>query len=134
MDGTKQTVGFSSNPSNASVTIDGRSLGKTPLTEELTKKDNHTVKIVLEGYYPYEMTLTKKTNGWVWGNIVFGGLIGLAIDASTGGMYKLTPEQVSAELRKEGRAAVKTENGQVMVAVTLDPDPSWQKVGELRNL
>ncbi len=80
------------------------------------------------------MTLTKKTNGWVWGNIVFGGLIGLAIDASTGGMYKLTPEQVSAELRKEGRAAVKTENGQVMVAVTLDPDPSWQKVGELRNL
>ncbi len=38
MDGTKQTVGFSSNPSNASVTIDGRSLGKTPLTEELTKR------------------------------------------------------------------------------------------------
>jgi hypothetical protein len=36
----------------------------------------------------------------VWGNIVFGGIIGLAVDAITGGLYKLAPEQVSAQLAR----------------------------------
>lgn len=134
MDGSKQNVGFSSNPSNATVTVDGKVLGKTPLTEELSKKNNHTVKIHLAGYHPYEMTLTKKTSGWVWGNIVFGGLIGLVVDAASGSMYKLTPEQVAAELKKEGVAELKKDGNTVLVSVTLHPDASWQKVGELKSL
>ncbi len=134
MDGTKQTVGFSSNPSDATVIVDGKVLGKTPLTEDLSKKDKHTVKITLAGYMPYEMTMTRKTNSWVWGNIVIGGLIGLVVDSATGAMYKLTPEQVSAELRKEGNASVKISDNTVLVTVTLHPDPSWEKIGELQSL
>ena len=29
-------------------------------------------------YQPFDMTLTRSVSGWVWRNIVFGGLIGLA--------------------------------------------------------
>jgi hypothetical protein len=134
MDGTKQTVGFSSNPSNATVTIDGKVLGQTPLTEELSKKKTHLVKINLDGYYPYEMNLTKKTNGWVWGNIIFGGFIGLAVDAATGGMYKLTPEQVHAEMKKNGVASINHADKNILVTVTLTPDPSWQKLDKLQSL
>ena len=85
MDGSKQKIGFSSNPTGAVVTVDGRTLGHTPLTEDLSTKNTHTVKMELIGYHPYEMTLTKKTNSWVWGNIIFGGFIGLGIDAITKG-------------------------------------------------
>jgi len=134
MDGSHQTIGFSSTPSNATVIVDGKVLGKTPLTEDLSRKDNHTVKITLAGYMPYEMTMTKKTNGWVWGNIVFGGLIGLVVDAAGGGMYKLTPEQLHAELQKQGNAAVTISDNNVLISVTLAPDPSWQKVGQLKKL
>jgi len=134
MDGSSQTVGISSTPSGALVTVDGRTIGNTPLTIDLKRKDNHTVKIALDGYHPYEMTLIKKTNSWVWGNIVFGGLIGLVVDAASGSMYKLTPEQVNAELRNNGNAAVNTNENTIMVAVTLNPQDSWQKIGELKHL
>ncbi len=50
------------------------------------------------------MALNRKVSVWVWGNIVFGGLIGLPIDALTGGLYKIEPDVVSAELiRRVGR-------------------------------
>ncbi len=101
MQGTTQKIGISSNPSGARVTINGNQLGSTPLFTDLKRGDNHIVKIELDGYQPYEMTITKKISGWVWGNIVFGGLIGLAVDAISGGIYKLTPEQVMAELRRQ---------------------------------
>src|SRR6056297_542367 len=87
--GTGQDVGFSSSPTNALVTINGVELGRTPLTTELKRKNNHMVKLELDGYMPYETTFTRKVSGWVWGNIVFGGLIGLAVDGISGGIYKL---------------------------------------------
>lgn len=134
MDGSKQKISFSSNPSNAVVTVDGRIIGKTPMTEDLSTKDIHTVKMNIDGYHPYEMTLTKKTNSWVWGNIIFGGFLGLGIDAITGGLYKLTPEQVSADLKVKGLSSTTTAHKTLYVTVTLAPDKSWQKIGSLQTL
>ena len=38
-------------------------------------------------------------NGWYFGNIIFGGLIGmLAVDPATGAMYTLSPKEVLATL------------------------------------
>src|SRR5690606_24180125 len=91
--GSKQAVGISSNPANAVVTINGQQFGRTPVTATLSRKDHHRVTIELDGFMPYDIQLTRKVDGWIVGNIVFGGLIGLAVDAITGGMYKLTPDQ-----------------------------------------
>ncbi len=134
--GSKQDIGISSSPSGARVTIDGNSIGKTPVVTSLSRGDNHVVKIELEGYADYEGTLTKSTSGWVWGNLALGGLIGLAVDAMTGGLYNLTPEQMQATLATQSNrkpVAANISGGSLMVAVVLAPDPTWQKIGQLES-
>lgn len=130
MQGSTQQVGISSSPSNASVSINGQSFGTTPMLVDLKRKDPQMVKIELDGYMPYETTLTRSTSGWVWGNIVFGGLIGLVVDATAGGMYKLTPEQINAEMRSGQADALSTDDG-LFIAIVLEADPSWEKIGSL---
>ncbi len=130
MHGTKQDVGISSNPSGAKVTIDNVPQGMTPVVAKLSRKDHHMVRIEMVGYQPYEATITRGVSGWVWGNIVFGGLIGLAVDAMTGGLYKLTPQQIQAELSK-GKLGYYYKDNTLYVAVVLQPDTEWQKIGSL---
>jgi len=130
MHGTSQDIGISSTPSGASVTIDGKSYGKTPVVADLRRKDNHIIKIEMPGYKPFEATVVRRTSGWVWGNILFGGLIGLAVDAISGGLYKLTPDNVAATLEKEDAGFLYKEDA-VYIAVVVQPDPTWQKIGSL---
>ena len=53
----------------------------------------------------------------------------VAVDASTGGMYKLTPEAVDASMQT--RTAVVDGRRTIQVAVVMSPDPSWEKIGQL---
>lgn len=130
MHGTRQSVGIASNPSNASVWVDRIYAGNTPIILDMSRRDNHFVRIELEGYQPYEATFSKQVSGWVLGNIVFGGVIGLAVDAISGGLYMLTPEQVQAELCLNHMAHSKNSNESYIVVV-LEADPSWKKIGNL---
>jgi len=70
---------------------------------------------------------------WVFGNIIFGGIPGLVVDAITGSMYILQPEQIQAELRKNGINISLMEN-QLLITVTMDVDPSWEKIGQLNKI
>src|SRR5690625_607227 len=128
--GSKQSVSIASNPSSATVLIDNQEHGKTPLTTKLDRKDHHTVKIELPGYMTYETKFTRKVDGWIAGNIIFGGIIGLAIDAITGGMYKLTPDQIQADL-KSNSTSLNTIKDDLFLTVVLNPDPHWEKIGQL---
>jgi hypothetical protein len=130
--GTHQDVGITSVPTGASVAIDNLQSGTTPVFAKLTRKDNHVVRIELPGYQPLDLALTRSVSGWVWGNVAIGGLIGLAVDAIDGGMYKLSPEQLSATLTPDARhAAGKTADGIYLIAV-LKPQPDWIKVAQLQ--
>jgi hypothetical protein len=133
MHGTSQDVGISSSPTTATVTLDNQGGGITPYIAHLSRKDNHVVKLTLPGYAPAEMTLTRKTSGWVWGNIVFGGLIGLAVDAMTGGLYNLTPEQLSSTLASQKASIAPTKDG-IYVILAREANPAWIKVGQLTPL
>jgi dipeptide/tripeptide permease len=133
MHGTSQDIGISSTPSGALVSIDNKSFGKTPLFAKLSRKDNHLVKIEMAGYQPFEATITRSVSGWVWGNVLFGGLIGLAVDGISGGLYKLSPEQIVATLGKEGIGLLHQKDV-ICVAVVLKPDPSWQRIATLKPL
>jgi PEGA domain len=128
--GTGQEVGISSTPTGAAVWIDNAEKGDTPLVTKLSRKDNHVVKIQLAGYQPFEATLTRGVSGWVWGNVAFGGLIGLAVDAISGGIYKLTPEQISGTLATKSAVLDKKGDGVYVVAV-LKPQSDWVKVAQL---
>ncbi|MEX2369032.1 MAG: PEGA domain-containing protein [Candidatus Paceibacterota bacterium] len=134
MQGTTQEVGVTSNPSDATVAVNGESRGTTPLVLDLKRKGTYLVTLELDGYEPYETTLTRSTSGWVWGNILFGGLAGLAVDAVTGGMYKLTPEQIVAEFRRtESAATILHDDGGIYIAVVMQPRADWEKIGVLRS-
>jgi len=130
--GNHQQVAISSVPSGASVTVDNAARGTTPLVASLTRKDTHVVRLELPGYRPYEATLNRKLSGWFWGNIVFGGLIGIGVDAISGGMYRLSPEEVSAAM-VSGQARVTTLGDGLYVVATLEPRPDWVKIGQLER-
>jgi PEGA domain. len=130
--GSRQNISISSNPSKAVVVIDNVDKGMTPVTVRLTRKDHHTIQINLAGYLPYETKLTSKVDGWIVGNIVFGGLIGLAIDAASGSMYRLTPDQIQAELRNQSVSVVQAKDG-IFLTVVMQPERDWQKVGQLER-
>jgi hypothetical protein len=130
--GTTQEVSISSNPTNARILVDGQPIGQTPATLDLKRKDKHTVRLELGGYQPYEMAMSRSVSGWIAGNILFGGLIGLAVDAISGGMYKLSPEQITAEMRAAGTGAF-IQDGEVFITVVLEPKPEWEKIGQLTS-
>lgn len=141
--GSKQAVDFTSQPSGARITIDGKEYGVTPqsislervgrLKGEAPGKKEYSVKIELDGYLPYEMKLKREVDGWFFGNLLLGGVIGMVIDAADGAMYKLNPNQVVAMLGKT-TAMNYVEDGKVYVAVTLNPDPTWEKIGYLERI
>lgn len=133
MHGSGQEVSVASTPTGARVTVDNAEVGRTPYVANLKRKDKHVIRIDMEGYQPYELPIARSTSGWVWGNIVFGGLPGLAVDAITGGLYKLKPEQVEATLAQSGGVAVEERGDAMLVTVVLRADPEWQKIGNLRQ-
>jgi hypothetical protein len=132
MHGTSQKIGISSLPTGAKVSVDNLQLGDTPLFANLKRGDDHIVTIEMEGFQKVQLTITKSVSGWVWGNIVFGGLIGLVVDAVSGGLYNLSPEQLHAELKKQNIGATIKNDGVYLLTV-LHPDPSWQKISVLKS-
>ena len=132
MQGTKQNVAINSSPSSATVYLNGSKIGATPMSAELSRKKPNVIKIELDGYVSQEMAFSRSVSGWVWGNIVFGGIIGLIVDASTGGMYKLTPDQINAEMKK-GNLSLIQKNGDMIVAVALKADSNWEMIGTIQT-
>lgn len=102
----------------------------------LKRSNRHIVKISLDGYHPYELNINKKVNGWIIGNIVLGGIIGLAVDAISGGMYKLSPDEINAELKanETNVTAFESKKDGISVFVTLKPNPNWVKIGQLEAM
>lgn len=132
MQGTSQEVGVSSVPGGASVSIDNKQYGTTPVVAKLSRKDHHIVVVEKEGFERFELPLVRKTSGWVWGNILFGGLIGLAVDAISGGLYKLTPEQVEAKLGSES-GSYKLEDNTIYVFLLKEPSMDFQLIGQMKK-
>lgn len=133
MKGSSQDINFSSNPAGAQIKINGVSMGNTPMVLKLKSGKEHAVKLELNGYLPYETQITKSVSGWVWGNLLFGGIPGLIVDFATGGIYKLNQDQISAQLQKNGMGEVELKDGNVYVFVTMKPDHTWEKIGQLER-
>lgn len=128
--GSKQEFKITSNPTQATVYVNDSSIGKTPITTKLARKEKNTkIKLTLEGYKDVEISLKREGNGWVWGNIVFGGIIGLIVDLSDGAIYQLTPSQIDAEMAKNVTFNHKSEG--VYIGVTMEASADWQKVGNV---
>ena len=59
-------------------------------------KESYTIALSMAGYETKKINVECKINGWYFGNILIGGIIGmLIIDPASGAMYKLDSEGVS---------------------------------------
>jgi len=100
--GTNQNVSITSEPSEADVEIVGRGspvYAKTPATVELNRKGNYTVTCKKEGYYSDTEQIRSVIDSMTAGNIFIGGLIGLGVDAASGGNKRLSPDSLHFYLR-----------------------------------
>lgn len=95
---------------------------KTPCTISLDPKksyfsgQSYTLRLELPGYKITEVELTPKMSGWYWGNLVFGGLIGmLAVDPATGAMWNIAPDKIDRTLASGRSALIKNKTGFVVV-------------------
>ncbi len=96
--GRNQSLPVITNPSGARVIIDGIQQ-QSPCTLVLDRKHLvYQVRVEKDGYEPTEITLRKGVNGWIWGNLFLGGIIGLIIDISTGSVNKFTPTELEISL------------------------------------
>lgn len=64
----------------------------------------------MKGCAPVELALTKSVSGWGWGDVLFGRLIGLAVDAATG-VSTILASQLQATLAKPGAEIAPARNG-----------------------
>jgi len=89
MHGSKQTIPIVSEPHGAQIIIDGMNKGVTPCEVTLKRNNSHSLQMVLDGYSEFNTQITPNIDGWVIGNLIFGGIPGFIIDVATGSASKL---------------------------------------------
>ena len=126
-----ESLNIRSNPDQADVTITdekGTKIfeGKTPTTVMLEKKKGYfsgkkyTVKICKEGCSDQSVIVDTKLTGWFFGNLLFGGLVGiLIVDPATGGMWTLDTNELDVTLEMAKKTS---ESGSPQLGVALLDD------------
>lgn len=102
--------------------------GVTPATTTLNRSSgyfrpgSYTIEISKKGRVIGKETITATLNGWYFGNIVFGGLIGLVIvDPLTGAMFRM-PESVNVSTASIAGLEPHSKTLQIVDISTLTPD------------
>ena len=129
-------VAVSSAPAGATVSIVNRRgqevfSGVTPAAVQLKSgssffnREKYTLKFTMPGYDPKTAQLEADVNGWYFGNIVFGGFIGLLIvDPATGAMYRIAQKEVQVALSQTqgfNNAPGADPNGLQILSITQIP-------------
>jgi hypothetical protein len=107
--GRTATVTIDSYPSHADVVIHDKHgqevmATHTPARVELRRKDKfiwpakYTATITKPGYKTARVPINQTLNPWIVGNVVVGGVIGLAVDNATGAAWKPKVAAIHSEL------------------------------------
>ena len=100
--GKTQPLTVNSEPSGATIELSNGMTGTTPWTFELPRKNGVTVTISKEGFETSVVNVVSTTSSEgglnTAGNIIFGGVIGLAVDGGSGAMKDLSPNPVFVKL------------------------------------
>jgi len=100
--GTTQTVSITSQPPGAEGLIEPAGIRVvTPAKVELRRKQNYTVHFELSGYKPQNVYLCRVSSPVAYGNLLIGGLVGIAMDTDNGAAWELTPDPLEATLEPD---------------------------------
>ena len=98
--GTKQTITIESEPSGATVRVNGINRGTTPLPIELNKgEEGEILTLELEGYKNQSIQPITTFNSLAVLNLL--SLIGWAVDYATGAMWMYDPIMYNVILESE---------------------------------
>jgi len=100
--GTHETIQVQSAPAGAKVeTTPPTGTYTTPTQLSLERKYSYTLAFTKDGYSPATFSIQNHTKGGIIVlDVLLTGLIGVVIDASTGGWYGLSPESASVSMTK----------------------------------
>ena len=125
IEGSHQRILVASEPPGAVIFVNGIRVGKTPAKVKLRRgRHLETITISMPRYKTKKIILTRTIDGWFWGNILLGGVIGMVVDASTGDMYSYRPRTVNEKLTKDD----------LLIKVTKHPAPGMKKIGHLKPI
>ena len=101
--GKQDVLEIQTTPAGAQVqTSNGFSCGSTPCALKMDRRSDLVVNITKKGCKPVAINVTHKTANagaaGVAGNVLVGGIIGLAVDGATGASQDLVPNPVVATL------------------------------------
>lgn len=102
--GTTQEIAVDSTPQGARVETTGGATYTTPAAIKLQRNISHNLLFEKAGYEPAKAVVTPSVSGGgaagMAGNLLFGGIIGGAIDAGSGAMYDLSPTRVHVVMKE----------------------------------
>jgi len=102
--GKYQTISVTSDPPGVKVKSSSGPYLITPGSLQLRRNEDHTLVAEYAGSDPQQRELKHKLQGWFWGNILLGGIIGGVVDLSTGASDKLVPDKVHFDFTTTGQA------------------------------
>jgi len=116
---TNWPVSIDSKPEGVHVSITNKRgkevfTGETPFVTKLKSgsgfftKESYTVVMTYNGIEKRTINLECSVNGWYFGNLFIGGLIGmLIVDPATGAMYKLDRKEVYEVFKENSTSQLK---------------------------
>jgi hypothetical protein len=125
--GGPRDISVTSTPAGAIVSIYDRSnalvqtnttpfVAKLPTRYGYFKGQRYRLVFELPGHARAEVNLQSSVSGWYFGNLVFGGLIGmLIVDPLTGAMFNLGPDRVELGLAASDAHLIRSGKGFVVV-------------------
>ena len=111
--GTSDQIQITSEPSGVRATTSMGYSCTTPCTLTVSRKDEFTVKFDADGYDPQEIQVKTGIAGagaaGFAGNVILGGVVGMAADAATGATLEHIPNPVHADLQPAAVAPTGTQ-------------------------
>ena len=100
--GSRETIQVQASPTETKVTTSPATGDYTaPTTLDLERKTSYSVTFEKAGYTPSTMQIESHVRaGYVIADVLLTGLVGVVVDAATGGWSKLTPETATVTLTK----------------------------------
>jgi hypothetical protein len=141
--GGPKKVTINTTPPGAKVTIYDKygkvvTTRQSPAVVSLERKVGYFApqeyRIVIEkpGYKPTEVRVQATINGWYFGNLFLGGVIGMVIvDPLTGAMFTLSPDHIQETLTPAQRSSLKKGPG---LGIMLKEQLSPEQIQNLKRL
>jgi len=128
-------VPVSSEPPGAVVRYNNGVCGKTPCIITMTRGVGTKFQLELDGYHTMTCDAGDSFNGWVLGNVIFGGVIGLVVDSISGSFQNIDTSPLNVPLipTSEPNVSLFTRSKTIPLPDPTTPADGWHTMTVIGN-